>query len=156
MTDLGWRLRPITREDAEAIAQWRYPEPYSLYDSSPDDVDELLDPANDYFVAVDASGEVVGHGCFGMDARVPGYDYDDNAIDWGLGMRPDLTGQGHGVSFMQLVCDEARRRWPGRKLRTTVATFNERSASVVRKLGFSEVAIFRNAPGREFVVYVGD
>ena len=156
MTDRAWAIRLITRADAEAIVQWRYPEPYSLYDYSPDDVDMMLDPVNDYIAVDDADGALAGFACYGIDARVPGYDYDEDTIDWGLGMRPDLTGQGHGMSFMTVVCDEARRRWPGKKLRTTVATFNERSANVVRKLGFTEVAIFRNAPGREFVVYVGD
>ena len=70
-------------------------------------------------------------------------------------MRPDLTGQGRGLAFFELVCDEARRRWPGKPLRTTVAAFNERSQHLVRKLGLQEVEIFRNAAGREFVVFVG-
>ena len=151
-----WRIRPITREDAEAISTWKYPEPYALYDFSPEDVDVLLNPEYDYFAVVDETGDLVAHGCFGVDARVPGGKYEHDAIDWGTGMRPDLTGQGKGLAFMALVCDEARRRWPGRQLRTTVATFNERSAHLVRKLGFQEVEIFRNSPGREFVVYVGD
>lgn len=96
----------------------------------------------------------MGHGCFGQDARVPGGRYEDDAVDWGTGMRPELTGQGHGLAFMELVCDEALRRWPGRALRTTVATFNERSAHIVRRLGFEEVETFVNPAGREFVVYL--
>jgi RimJ/RimL family protein N-acetyltransferase len=54
---------------------------------------------------------------------------------------------------MQLVCDEARRRWPGKPLRTTVATFNERSQHVVRKMGFQEVEMFCHN-NRDFMVYV--
>jgi RimJ/RimL family protein N-acetyltransferase len=149
-----WSIAEMTREHAEAIALWRYPEPYSLYDSSPDDIQALLDPQNQYFAVVDESGDLVGHGCFGRDARVPGARYEHDAIDWGTGMRPDLTGRGHGLAFFRLVCDEARRRWPGTPLRTTVATFNERSAQLVRKLGFREVEIFRNPANREFVVFV--
>jgi RimJ/RimL family protein N-acetyltransferase len=149
-----WHIREITRSDAIDISSWRYPEPYSLYDSSPDDIEALLDPANDYFAVVDEDDTLVAHGCFGADARVPGGKYEDEAVDWGTGMRPEITGQGHGLAFMQLVCDEAGRRWPGEKLRTTVATFNERSQHVVRKMGFQEVEIFRNPSGREFVVFV--
>jgi RimJ/RimL family protein N-acetyltransferase len=149
-----WTIRAITRSDADDIALWRYPEPYSLYDSSPEDVATLLDPANDYFSVVDEHGALVAHGCFGVDARVPGGRYEDDAVDWGTGIRPELTGRGHGLAFMQLVCDEARRRWPGKPLRTTVATFNERSQHVVRKMGFQEVEMFLNPAGREFVVFV--
>lgn len=92
---------------------WRYPEPYSLYDSSPDDFDWLLDPDNGYFAVVNESDDLMTFGCFGHDARVPGGAYDGDAIDWGTGMRPELTGQGHGLPFMQLVCDEARRALSG-------------------------------------------
>jgi [ribosomal protein S18]-alanine N-acetyltransferase len=152
---LTWLIRDVTEEDARAISQWRYPEPYSLYDSSPDDVAGLLDPANQYFAVIDEAGDLVGFGCFGPDARVPGGTYADDAIDWGTGMRPDLTGQGRGFAFFQLVCDEARSRWPDKLLRTTVAAFNERSQHLVRKLGLQEVEIFRNPAGREFVVFVG-
>ena len=155
MTERWW-IRAITEDDAKAISTWKYPEPYSLYDASPDDIEGLLDPANDYFAVVDSAGQLVAHGCFGPDARVPGGTYDDDAIDWGTGMRPDLTGQGHGRMFMELVMEEARKRWPGKKLRTTVASFNERSMHVVRKCGLQEVEVFRNPAGREFVVLVGD
>jgi ribosomal-protein-alanine N-acetyltransferase len=154
MTD--WRIREITEDDARAISTWRYPEPYSLYDSSPDDVDILLDPENGYFAVVDENGDLVAHGCFGIEARVPGGSYDRDAVDWGTGMRPDLTGRGHGMGFFRLVMDEARRRWPGKPLRTTVASYNERSMHLVRKCGFGEVEVFRNPSGREFVVFMHD
>ncbi len=150
----NWTIRSITRADAEDISTWRYPEPYSLYDASPDDVEVLLDPANDYFAVVDDNGRLVAHGCFGQDARVSGGIYAHDAIDWGTGMRPEITGAGHGLAFMELVCGEARKRWPGKPLRTTVATFNERSAHVIRKMGFQEVEIFVNPSGREFVVFL--
>ena len=37
-------FEPLTQADAEAIAEWRYPEPYSFYDwtADPDDLRELL------------------------------------------------------------------------------------------------------------------
>lgn len=156
MTDgLRWRTRPITRDDAHAISMWTYPEPYSLYNSSPDDVDALLDPDNGYFSVVDEGGELVAFGCFGADARVPGGTYEDRAIDFGVGMRPDLVGRGNGAMLIELVICEAQRRWKRRPLRTTVASFNERSAHLVRKFRFQEVEVFRNPAGREFVVYIG-
>lgn len=151
-----WSIRDINQADARDIVSWRYPEPYSLYDSSPGDFAWLLDPDNGYFAVVNESDDLMAFGCFGQDARVPGGTYEGDAIDWGTGMRPELTGQGYGLAFMQLVCDEARRRWPTKPLRTTVAAFNERAQAVVRRMGFQEVEIFVADSGREFVVFVGD
>jgi [ribosomal protein S18]-alanine N-acetyltransferase len=58
----------MTAADAEAIAAWRYPEPYSFYDwdQDPDDLAELLDPSGwgrTYFAA-DEGGRLAGSaGC---------------------------------------------------------------------------------------------
>jgi RimJ/RimL family protein N-acetyltransferase len=155
MTELAWRITDMTDAHARAISTWTYPEPYSLYDSSPDEVGWMLDPLNGYLAVVDRSDELVAFVCFGHDARVPGGTYDDKPIDFGLGMRPDLVGRGNGPMLLELVICEAQRRWKRRPLRTTIASFNERSASVVRKLRFQEVEVFRDPTGREFVVYLG-
>ena len=149
-----WRLRAITEEHARDLATWRYPEPYSLYDAAPEDVETYLDPANGYLAVVDETGRLVAHCCYGADARVPGGAYDQDAIDIGTGMRPELTGRGHGAALLQLVIDEARRRWPGKPLRTTVAAFNGRAQQLVRKAGFQEVEVFISPTGREFVVHM--
>jgi len=151
MTD-DWRLVDMTPEYAEELSTWTYDEPYSLYSSSPEDKDWYLDPDNGYSAVVDAEGELVAHCCFGFDARVPGGNYEQQAIDFGTGMRPDLTGRGHGTAFFKLVTDEAERRHPDVPLRTTVAAFNERALRLVRKAGFREQEIFRNPAGREFVI----
>lgn len=148
------RVRPITEADARVFASWQYPEPYSMYDSGPDDVATYLDPANGYATVVDDGDEIVGMCCFGIDARVPGGTYEDDAVDFGTGMRPDLTGQGRGRGFVETVLAEAARRFPERPLRTTVAAFNERAQHLVRKLGFQEVELFANPAGREFTIFI--
>ncbi len=150
MTDLT--LRPATREDAEIFASWTYPEPYSMYDASPEDAGHYLDEG--YLTVVRNGDEVVAHCCFGPDARVPGGRYEHDAIDIGAGMRPDLTGQGRGRELLEVVMNEARRRDEGRLLRATIAAFNERALQLVRSLGFQEVEIFANPSGREFVVLI--
>jgi ribosomal-protein-alanine N-acetyltransferase len=153
MTD-DWRLADMTPEYATALSTWVYDEPYSLYSASPEDKDWYLDPDNGYLAVVDAEGELVAHCCIGFDARVPGGDYDEDAIDLGSGMRPDLTGNGHGATLLGLIIDEAQRRRPDAPLRTTIAAFNERAQHLIRKLGFAETQIFRSPAGREFVVFV--
>jgi RimJ/RimL family protein N-acetyltransferase len=151
---MTWSARSITREDAEHIATWRYADEYSLYDASVDDIGELLDPDNAYLAVDDEDGTLVAYGCFGCDARVPGGDYTEEAIDIGVGMRPDLTGHGRGRAFIELMLQEAERRFGEQPLRVTVASFNERSMHLMRKVGFQETAMFRNPAGREFVILV--
>ena len=56
-------IRAMTADDAQAVAAWRYDGPYAFYDwdRDPDDLAELLDPAQwggRYFSADDADGEL--------------------------------------------------------------------------------------------------
>jgi len=150
---LTLHVRDITPADAREFASWTYPEPYSMYDASPEDVEVYLEPANDYRTVIDDDGAIVGLCCFGIDARVPGGDYGADALDVGTGMRPELTGQGRGREFFACVIAEARRLDPGKLLRTTVAAYNERARRMVERAGFRETEIFRSPAGREFVVY---
>src|SRR6058998_2149526 len=43
---MTFRFRPMSQADAEAIAGWHYPEPFSFYDwaADPNDLAELLNP----------------------------------------------------------------------------------------------------------------
>ena len=54
---MAFRFRLMSQADAEAIARWHYPDPFSFYDwtSDPDDLAELLDPTarGDDYVAVE-------------------------------------------------------------------------------------------------------
>src|SRR5262249_34048141 len=72
----GFTFRELTRSDAEEIARWKYPEPYSMYDGG--DPDRLLEYT--YFAGLDEEGGVVGFCCFGEDARVPGLDEEEGVL----------------------------------------------------------------------------
>jgi ribosomal-protein-alanine N-acetyltransferase len=99
---------------AREILTWRYEPPYDIYNADPDEAESfiqaLLDPGNAYHTFTDEHGNLVGYCCFGADARVPGGDYGADALDIGLGMRPDLTDQGRGFAFFAAIVDFARRR----------------------------------------------
>jgi RimJ/RimL family protein N-acetyltransferase len=142
---------------ARAIVTWRYEAPYDVYNLGVGDVDQevrcFLDPANAYHAIVDSRGCLVAYCCFGPDARVPGGDYDNPALDVGLGMRPDLTGQGLGHTFVRAVLRFAHQELAPTEYRVTVAGFNERAQRVWTAAGFQPVQRFERTPdGMPFVV----
>jgi RimJ/RimL family protein N-acetyltransferase len=142
---------------ARAIMAWRYEAPYDVYNLGAGDVDQkvrcFLDPVNGYRTIVDRGGCLVAYCCFGPDAQVPGGDYDNPALDVGLGVRPDLTGQGLGYAFVRAVLRFARQELAPTEFRVTVAEFNERAQRVWQAAGFRQVQQFERAPdGMPFVV----
>jgi ribosomal-protein-alanine N-acetyltransferase len=124
-------IRPMTADDAEAIAAWHYPGEYAFYDwdQDPGDLAELLDPGEwgrRYFAA-DAGGELAGF--FVLTPRGDGTEI-------GLGLRPDLTGQGLGARFL-----EAGLHFGGAERYTlAVAAFNRRAITVYERAGFTVTA----------------
>jgi RimJ/RimL family protein N-acetyltransferase len=155
-------FRPLDPTDARTILGWHYEGPYAVYNPQPPDCDVavaiLTDPANAYFAARDEAGALVGFCCFGADARVPGGDYTDPApLDVGLGLRPDLTGGGHGLPFLQAVLALGRERFSPPCFRLTVAAFNERAQKVYVRAGFRPLMRFRrgnDAAAPEFLIMI--
>jgi RimJ/RimL family protein N-acetyltransferase len=101
-------------------------------------------------------GEVTGFFCLGEDARVPGWSYDDSPLDLGMGLRPDLTGQGQGILFLEAVFAHLGQHFPGVPLRATVASWNQRAIRLTEQAGFQEIARFRSARAEhlEYVILV--
>lgn len=153
-------ITPLSPSEAEAIVAWQYPPPYDLYnvpfDEQAETIAYFLNPENRCFAIREADGTFLGYGSLGEDAQVPGGDYTLNALDLGIGIRPDLTGQGQGKGFLATLVAFAQAQVPAPvQLRVTVAGFNERAQRLVRGGGFSEVQRFtRPKDGLEFVVFV--
>ncbi len=102
---------------------------------------ELLDRRSPYYAAVDPHGELVGFFCFKRTAQVPAgflagaYD-DPTALDVGLGLRPDLTGRGLGLDFVEAGLSLAREVFNPPSFRlSVVATFNQRAIAVYERTG---------------------
>jgi RimJ/RimL family protein N-acetyltransferase len=140
---MRFTVRAMTEADARVMVTWRYDAPYELYSLQPEDVDELLDPAMVYAAVDDGNGELAGFFCFGSSARVPGGEraglYVDKALDIGLGLRPNLTGRGFGVAFVDAGVAYAVRRYQPVAVRLSVATFNQRAIRVYERAGFTPV-----------------
>lgn len=143
---MRFTVRPLTVGDVHAILTWRYPPPYHIYDITRDDAAMFLDPARQYHALQDAAGQLSGFCCFGKEGQVPGWDYDDAALDIGVGMRPELTGRGHGGAFLSTVMAYGLAHFGHTRLRVTVAAFNQRSRRMCRRQGFREIGRFQR-PG---------
>lgn len=153
------QIVPIHETQVQQLVCWRYAPPYEVYNLDPNSDEAtlayFLDPANAYHAILDESGEMVGFCSFGTDGQVPGGDYRADALDIGMGMRPDLTGHGHGATFRDAVIAFALDNYAPPTLRVTIADFNQRAKRVWEKAGFEPVQRFRSEfSGLEFVVFM--
>jgi [ribosomal protein S18]-alanine N-acetyltransferase len=128
------RVVPLTDAYAAEISGWQYEFPYEWYDTSSDPrkVELFAHPQKreSLRAVVDADDELVGFFNFvreGDEVRV------------GLGMRPDLTGQGLAQPFIQAGLDYAALEWRPTKFRLWVASWNERALRAYRRAGFRVV-----------------
>jgi ribosomal-protein-alanine N-acetyltransferase len=154
---MPFTFRPMTEADVWQILTWHYEPPYDIYNLGSADVDSevklLLDPQNQYHAITDGHGNVVAYCCFGLDAQVPGGDYREAALDIGLGVRPDLTGQGHGHKYVDAVIGFAQETFRPAALRVSVASFNCRAQCVWETAGFRPRSTFAREPdGMLFVL----
>lgn len=157
-------IKPMNPIYAKEIVKWHYEDPYSVYDfeDEPEVVQELLNGS--FFAATMEDDRLAGFFCFGEAARVPGgyclglYG-GSSVIDIGLGCKPSLTGQGHGLDFVNAGLDYARKKFAPKSFRLSVATFNQRAIRVYEKAGFKAGPIFmsRTPNGeREFMLMTAD
>jgi ribosomal-protein-alanine N-acetyltransferase len=138
----AFRFRPLTQADAEAIAVWHYPEPFSFYDwaEDPGDLAELLDPAlrgDAYFAVEDDASELIGF--FSFKRR------DPTTVEIGLGLHPERTGKGLGAAFLEAGLDHGRARFEPAQFVLAVATFNRRAITVYERAGFAAVRVYMHS-----------
>lgn len=150
-------FRPLEKEHALAILSWRYTSPYDYYNFDADTIQEelcyLLDSKNAFCAILSLQGELEGYCSFGSDGQVPGGDYSAEALDIGMGIRPDLVGQGRGKQYAQAVARYGANQYGAQQLRVTIAEFNKPAQRVWEQLGFEQVEKFVKTGCREeFVV----
>ncbi|MEK4852917.1 GNAT family N-acetyltransferase [Paenibacillus sp. FSL H7-0756] len=140
----AYQIRLMDEPAAREIVNWRYEPPYTLYNmldaaDAAEDIEELLDGS--YFSVAAADGALIGFFCYGQNAQVgegieSGLYLDGTALDIGLGIRPDLTGQGHGLAFLQAGMRFAEQTYDAKRFRLSVAAFNLRAVRLYKKAGF--------------------
>lgn len=131
---------------AREFLKWKYEPPYEIYNYRPESFDEdlayHLDPANNIY-SMYRDGELIGYCSFGQDARVPGGEYSEEALDIGLMIKPELNGQGLGSEFVKDVIEFARKHFLPHRLRVTILATNLRARRVWEKNGFQEEQAFK-------------
>ena len=116
-------IAPASDATVAEMIRWRYEPPYDFYDG---DGVPPLNPER-FFEARDDAGRLVGFYYFEPRAE---------ALFFGLGLRPELTGRGLGLSFVRAGLDFARRHYRPDRVVLDVAAFNERAIAVYERAGF--------------------
>lgn len=132
-------FQTMTQKQAEEIAtNWHYNGKYSFYDMDADqeDLEEFLDAEkrNESYFIVIKDKEVIGFYSFNQ--------ITEDTIDIGLGMKPDLTGNGYGLDFLKEGLEFAKSKYNPKEITLSVATFNQRAIRVYKKVGFKEAGTF--------------
>ncbi len=118
------KIELARHEDLAELATWRYASPYDFYNG---DQEPVKNPER-YFIARDDDGLV---GFYYFEPK-------DDALEYGLGLRPDLTGRGLGLEFFRQGLEFGRERYLRGRVRLFVAAFNERAIKVYERAGFRE------------------
>jgi ribosomal-protein-alanine N-acetyltransferase len=120
---LDFTIGPASNATLRELETWRYEPPYDFYNG---DEEPVLNPER-FFEALSAEGSLVGF-----------YYFEEKgaALEIGLGLRPDLTGQGLGLEFFRAGVDFGRRRFRPEGIILAVAAFNERARIVYERAGF--------------------
>ncbi|SHJ82454.1 Ribosomal protein S18 acetylase RimI [Clostridium cavendishii DSM 21758] len=140
-------IEPMNYDGAKQISKWIYKEPYSIYsmDGSENCISELLNGT--YFLVSDEENNIIGYYCFGESAQVPvenkfGVYNCKDIIDIGLGIKPNLCGQGIGLEFLSNGLNFANNKLSVKRIRLTVAAFNQRAIKVYKSAGFEKINSF--------------
>jgi len=164
---MKFTFTPINAEDVHAICTWHYEEPYSVYDigHGVDEADigiELLDRRSPHYAVRDEQGALVGFFGFGSASEVWNNDEphlyapdsEEKIVSVGLGMRPNLTGKGLGLPFVNAGLAFASKEFAPDYFRLYVMPFNERAIRVYEQAGFARVGTYMqqyDGGQREFV-----
>ena len=129
------RIEPWNEAYAREVETWTYPPPYDFYDaaSDPEDAATMRDPAmyHHFRAVLGKDGELEAF--WWLDPK------DDDAVEVGLGLRPDLTGQGLGEAVVRAALEYARAEWQPTTLRLFVTVWNDRAIRLYERLVFREV-----------------
>lgn len=144
----------LTDEEAREAAAWRYGGEYAVY-NFPDwaecvsrgwSITDAAKRENAYF-SVRYAGELLGF--FHIMDR-PGH------VELGVGMKPELCGQGHGRALMERALGTIRQTRGHTPVQLAVRTFNVRAVRCYEHAGFritdTRYEALGTAPGEMYIM----
>ncbi len=137
-----YHIKKMSQDSAEAIAQqWQYPGEYAFYDmtADPEDYKELVTSElrqENYFEVLE-KGQLIGFFCIDLQ--------EEQTCEFGLGLRPDLTGKGFGKVFLAEILQFIQEQYGIRNFKLAVATFNQRAIRLYEQTGFRSLEIYQQA-----------
>lgn len=145
-----YQIVPMTQSQAELIANsWRYEGIYAFYDMDQDEEDlaEFLDPEarKGNVFAVTQMEDVIGF-C--------SIQIENDEVEIGFGMRPDLTGKGFGQEFVSFLVDYIVNTCHREKITLAVAAFNKRAITVYERIGFRQTEYFDQSTNGDIYPFV--
>lgn len=154
-----YQFTPMTEFYASEVLSWRYLSPYDVYNPDEnrfsEDLAYFTDPDNQMLAVLDENDALIGYCSFGTDGQVPGGDYSFDALDIGLGTRPDLTGRGLGHKFLTAIIRIAMMSFKPTAFRVTIADFNLRAQKLCTNTGFRITDTFiKSNSDRVFNIYL--
>ena len=132
------KIVPMTEVYASEYIGWEYEPPFDFYnipkERHEEELQEILSvkPPAAWFTAVDSDERMVGFFEYSFN--------EEEELEIGLGMRPDQTGKGLGLQFVNLGLTKARQVYPEYKgdIVLRVLDTNQRAFKVYQKAGFKE------------------
>ena len=128
------KIALLTQANADQIArEWHYSDTYSFYDmeNDPEDFEEIITPqlrGDKYYQVLNNNNELVGYFCLER--------LSEEKVEVGLGLRPDLTGRGLGLSFVKEIEAFIQNNFDYQSIILSVASFNKRAIKVYQRAGF--------------------
>lgn len=137
---MTYQYAALTQQQAETIAfTWHYEGDYTFYnmEADADDLAEFLDAEHrgQSTFAIKDDDELIG---FVTVNRT-----DAETVDIGLGMKPDLTGNGSGRTFITSILAFVKAKFSPDRITLSVAAFNVRAIRVYEACGFKQTGSFQ-------------
>ena len=133
----------ITEEEKYLISEWKYREPYSIYNNIPY-IEQLknhqgfADLQNNYYSYYDGE-KLVGY------TNLKEREAD---VFLGIGVNPEYCDQGYGQQIVKMACVLSHKQYPDTKISIEVRSWNIRAIKCYEKAGFniSDVPVVKTTP----------
>lgn len=148
---MGFEIRKMKQHEAMDIADnWKYNDEYAFYDMTEDieDYEEIVNESKrgDNYYSVINDNSLYGFFCISQN---------ENSIEIGLGMKPEYTGIGKGLEFVNTILKYVKMNYKVKTILLDVASFNVRAIKVYERAGFctkGKTMINTNGGVHEFVI----